>query len=46
MNATPVAQIGLGPVRHRRLRPVDNAFAYDTYFLMLPPASFSAVRTA
>mgnify|MGYP001765303293 CR=1 FL=1 len=32
----PVAQIGTGQVRHHRLRPVDNAFAYRTYFLMLP----------
>jgi hypothetical protein len=30
------AQIGTGVVRHRRLRPVDNAFEYRTYFLMLP----------
>jgi DUF1365 family protein len=32
----PVAQIGTGQVRHHRLRPVDNAFDYRTYFLMLP----------
>jgi DUF1365 family protein len=31
-----LAQIGVGEVRHRRLRPVLNAFAYRTYFLMLP----------
>lgn len=42
MNAMPVAQIGLGPVRHRRLRPVENAFAYDTYFLMLPMRRLAA----
>ena len=35
-DAPAVAQIGIGQVRHRRLRPVDNAFAYRTYFLMLP----------
>ncbi len=36
MKANAVAQIATGVVRHRRLRPVDNAFAYRTYFLMLP----------
>ncbi len=29
-------QIGIGQVRHTRLRPVRNAFVYPTYFLMLP----------
>ena len=28
--------IGFGQVRHTRLRPSRNAFAYGTYFLMLP----------
>ena len=28
--------IGVGEVRHVRLRPVSNAFAYPTYFLLLP----------
>jgi DUF1365 family protein len=36
MKANAVAQIATGVVRHRRLRPVDNAFEYRTYFLMLP----------
>jgi hypothetical protein len=36
MTGAVVAQIGTGVVRHRRLRPVDNAFEYRTYFLMLP----------
>ncbi len=30
------ALIGFGQVRHTRLRPKRNAFAYPTYFLMLP----------
>ena len=30
------ALIGFGQVRHTRLRPRRNAFAYTTYFLMLP----------
>lgn len=30
------ALIGRGPVRHRRLRPAVHAFAYRSYFLMLP----------
>jgi uncharacterized protein len=36
--AVPLAQalIGFGQVRHTRLRPAHNAFAYPTYFLMLP----------
>lgn len=32
--ATPL--IGFGQVRHARLRPRRNAFAYPTFFLMLP----------
>ncbi len=30
------ALIGFGQVRHARLRPASNAFAYPTFFLMLP----------
>ncbi len=33
-NAVPL--IGFGQVRHTRLRPQRHAFAYPTYFLMLP----------
>lgn len=33
------ALIGFGEVRHTRHRPVRNAFAYGTYFLMLPMRS-------
>lgn len=32
----PTAMIAFGQVRHTRLRPVAHAFAYRTYFLMLP----------
>ncbi len=32
-------QIGFGQVRHSRLRPVGNAFAYQGYFLRLPMRS-------
>jgi DUF1365 family protein len=30
------AMIGFGQVRHTRLRPKPHAFAYNTFFLMLP----------
>jgi uncharacterized protein len=35
------AMIGFGQVRHTRLRPAHNAFAYPTYFLMLPLRSLA-----
>jgi DUF1365 family protein len=35
--------LGNGLVRHRRLRPSEHAFAYPTYFLMLP---MRALRSA
>ncbi len=35
----PVPLIGFGQVRHTRLRPQRHAFAYPTYFLMLPMRS-------
>ena len=31
-----VPLLGFGQVRHTRLKPARNAFAYPTYFLMLP----------
>jgi uncharacterized protein len=34
--------MGFGTVRHTRLRPARNAFAYPTYFLMLPMRSLAA----
>lgn len=33
--------IGFGTVRHTRLRPARHAFAYPTYFLMLPMRSLA-----
>ena len=33
---TPAPLIGFGVVRHARLRPALNRFAYPTYFLLLP----------
>jgi DUF1365 family protein len=33
--------IGFGQVRHKRLKPVEHAFAYSTYFLMLPMRSLA-----
>jgi DUF1365 family protein len=46
MTAPAVAQIGVGVVRHRRLRPVHNAFEYRTYFLMLPMRRLRAAPCA
>ena len=34
--ATDVPLLGFGQVRHTRLKPARHAFAYSTYFLMLP----------
>ncbi len=36
MTLAAQALMGFGQVRHTRLRPARNAFAYPTYFLMLP----------
>ena len=38
--------IGLGQVRHARLRPARNSFAYGTYFLMLPMRGLRAQPSA
>jgi DUF1365 family protein len=35
-------QVGFGQVRHQRLRPARNAFAYPTFFLLLPMRSLHA----
>ena len=34
--------LGIGSVRHRRLRPAEHAFAYPTYFLLLPMRALRA----
>lgn len=39
MSDIAAAMIGLGQVRHARLRPARNSFVYATYFLMLPMRS-------
>lgn len=38
----PTAMLGLGEVRHARLRPIENRFAYPTCFLMLPMRALRA----
>ena len=38
---TSVPHIGFGQVRHKRIKPVEHAFAYPTYFLMLPMRSMA-----
>lgn len=38
--------IGFGQVRHARLRPRPHAFAYPTFFLMLPMRSLGRVQGA
>ncbi|CAN5522867.1 DUF1365 domain-containing protein [soil metagenome] len=40
--SAPQPLIGFGQVRHTRLRPALNAFAYPGYFLMLPLRSMHA----
>ena len=40
------AQIGFGQVRHTRLRPTHNAFAYPTYFFMLPLRTLASLPCA
>jgi uncharacterized protein len=36
VSGSGVALLGIGQVRHQRLRPVRHGFDYPTYFLMLP----------
>ncbi len=40
--ATADAQLGIGRVRHQRLRPVGHGFDYPTWFLMLPMRALRA----
>ncbi|WP_298833640.1 DUF1365 domain-containing protein [uncultured Piscinibacter sp.] len=42
MTSATAPLIGLGQVRHARLRPARNSFAYGTYFLLLPMRSLRA----
>ncbi|MEQ1535788.1 MAG: DUF1365 domain-containing protein [Burkholderiaceae bacterium] len=41
INLPAVPHIGFGQVRHKRVKPVEHAFAYATYFLMLPMRSMA-----
>ncbi len=41
-SARESAMLGVGQVRHTRLRPHTNRFSYPTYFLMLPMRSLRA----
>jgi uncharacterized protein len=41
-----VPHIGFGQVRHKRVKPVAHAFAYPTYFLMLPMRSLSTMTSS
>lgn len=40
--STPTPMIGFGQIRHVRLRPAQNAFAYPSYFLRLPLRSLAS----
>lgn len=42
MSAAPAALLGLGEVRHERLRPHPHRFAYPTYFVLLPLRALAA----
>ena len=42
---TAAPLLGIGEVRHTRLRPVLNRFVYPTYFLMLPMRSLRAAAS-
>ena len=44
--ASPQAMIGFGQVRHTRSRPKHHAFAYGTFFLMLPMRSLAQRSTS
>tara|TARA_A100000171_G_scaffold51421_1_gene65679 strand:+ start:418 stop:1275 length:858 start_codon:yes stop_codon:yes gene_type:complete len=38
-SASALPLIGIGQIRHARLRPVEHVFSYKTWFLMLPMRS-------
>ena len=38
----PVPQLCFGQIRHKRLRPVVNAFEYRAYYLRLPLRTLGA----
>jgi hypothetical protein len=44
MKSAGVPLLGFGQVRHTRLKPVKNAFAYPTYFLLLPMRAMQVGR--
>ena len=46
MHAPARALLGIGEVRHARVRPVLHRFAYPTYFLMLPMRSLRGAPCA
>ena len=41
--ATNLPLLGFGSVRHKRIKPAANGFAYPTYFLMLPMRAMHSV---
>jgi DUF1365 family protein len=41
MSAAPIAWLGSGSIRHARLRPARNRFAYAAWFLRLPLRSMA-----
>ena len=43
INLPTVPHIGFGQVRHKRVKPIEHAFAYPTYFLMLPMRSLKTL---
>ena len=45
MKSVGAPLLGFGQVRHTRLKPAKNAFAYPTYFLMLPMRAMQADKT-
>ncbi len=46
VGAPAQAMLGIGEVRHTRLRPARNQFTYPTYFLMLPMRRLRAAPSA